>query len=103
MAKTVQKIKYTPSPDKQGLKQGISKIAPFRFKPGISGNPKGRPKGKTLKEYCKEYLSCMTEKERCEFLNSLTPEFVWRMAEGNPKEDNTPKFPPFNFRDEDLI
>ena len=29
----------------------------------------------------------MSEEERIKFLNSLNPEIVWKMAEGNPKQD----------------
>lgn len=61
---------------------------PWLFKKGQSGNPKGRPKGKTLKEYAKEYLACMTEEERQDFLDGLPKETIWKMAEGNPAQDN---------------
>lgn len=59
---------------------------PWLFKKGNSGGP-GRPKGKSLKEYSREYLAGMTDEERQEFLNGLPKEVIWKMAEGNPKND----------------
>jgi len=70
--------------DKQVKKQRGENIVKFQWKPGQSGNPAGRPKGKTMKEYAKDYLSNMSEEERIDFLNSLDPDIVWKMAEGNP-------------------
>lgn len=57
----------------------------------------GRKKGKTLKEFAREYLASMELNERLEFLNSIDPDLVWRMAEGNPHstEDITTGGKPF--------
>lgn len=54
------------------------------YKPGQSGNPKGRPKGPSMKEWAKSYLEKMTPEERLAFIGDLHPETVWKMAEGNP-------------------
>ena len=69
--------------------QDISKVPkqlqPYAYKKGQSGNIEGRPKGKTLKEYCRDFLSCQSEEERQEFLEGLPKDLIWRMAEGNPQ------------------
>lgn len=77
-------------------KEAVSKAAhlqPWQFKPGQSGNPKGRHPGKSLKEYAKEMLANMTEEERLDFMKGLSKDIIWKMAEGNPdtKSDITTK------------
>ncbi len=67
----------------------VSRIQPFQWKKGQSGNAAGRPKGKTMKEYARELLERQTEEERQEFLHGLPKEIIWKMAEGNPKQDIT--------------
>lgn len=56
------------------------------FGPNNNANPKGRPKGKTMKEYAREFLMSMDDEAKKDFLNSLSKDIVWRMAEGNPHQ-----------------
>lgn len=58
-----------------------------RLLTGNTANPKGRPEGKTMKEFAREFLLKMDDEEKVKWLKSLGKDTVWRMAEGNPKQD----------------
>lgn len=64
-----------------------SDTKPWLWKKGQSGNILGRPKGKTMKEWAREYMERMTDEERDEFMQGIPKEVIWKMAEGNPKQD----------------
>lgn len=72
--------------EKQGNKRGWN-LAPYMFKPGQSGNPKGRTPGKSMKDYARELLNKMTDEERQEYLKGIPKEIIWKMAEGNPTDE----------------
>jgi hypothetical protein len=63
----------------------------YEWKPGQSGNPKGRPPGKTLKGWASEMLMELPDDKKLEFLKELSPEIVWKMAEGNPHSTSDEK------------
>lgn len=72
----------------QSDKKSYEWLKPYQFKVGNNANPGGRPKGsKSLKTYAREYLESLPEEEKIAYLNTLDRELIWKMAEGNPKND----------------
>jgi len=65
-----------------------SEDKPWLFKPGQSGNPGGRPKGSvSLKGWVERMLREMSPEEKKEFVRGMSKEVIWKMGEGNPRQD----------------
>lgn len=63
-------------------------LKPWQFKPGQSGNPGGRPVGTvSLKEYARKYLQELSDEDKEKFMEGLSKDIIWKMSEGNPKND----------------
>lgn len=78
----------TTEPAKQLRNSSTDHLKPWQFKPGQSGNPAGKPKGTlSLKEYARQYLKDMTDDEKKEFMRGIDKVDIWKLAEGNPKND----------------
>ena len=69
------------------MENGIKRNENGTFAEGTAPGP-GRPKGESLKEYWRRKFYSMTEEEKEEFSKKVGFETIWRMAEGNPKQDN---------------
>ncbi len=75
------------SPEKKPVNQDNNRNENGTFKKGFSGNLNGRPRGKSLKEFDREKFAKMPDEEKDQFLSKMSPEFRYRMAEGNPESE----------------
>jgi hypothetical protein len=66
-------------------KYNVQNLKPF--KPGESGNMKGRPRD-PLKQFSLREFQDWTDSQKRKFLKKIKPEERWRMTEGNPKNDD---------------
>ena len=66
------------------VKPVIHRHANGAYKKGSSGNIAGRPPGKSLKEFWRSRFASMTDKQKEKFSKKVSPELLYRMAEGNP-------------------
>jgi hypothetical protein len=73
-------------PDKDESVKSVEK--PWLFQPGNNANPKGRPKGTlSLKTFAKNYIKTLSDEEKLKFMEGLPKDIIWKMAEGNPRQD----------------
>ena len=74
-------------------------LKPYQWNKGESGN-KGNNKitdkeleEMSMKQWTRNYLKTLNQKERRNFLKHIRPSLAWRMAEGNPDTTNELKIP----------
>ena len=79
----IEELSKEENTDKQHIKQ-YDWLKQYQWQKGQSGNPGGASKGKKMKTLAAELLANMTDEEKAEWLKTQSPDFVWRMAEGNP-------------------
>lgn len=80
-------VSQSETPNEQGERRNEL----GQFVPGVSGNPAGRPKGSSMKEFIRRKFYAMSDEEKEQWLkdNKISPETVWKMGEGNPKQDTS--------------
>lgn len=61
-------------------------LKPYQFQKDNPGGP-GRPKGQSLKEFAREFLMNLPPEEKLVYLSCMPEDLVWKMAEGNPKQE----------------
>ncbi len=68
-----------------GLKVSVEEVRQMREEMGL--------RRESMKEFARRYLLEMSEQDKKEFMSRLTPETIFKMAEGNPHstEDTTVK------------
>ena len=66
------------------LNAKIKRDAHGKLLPGHGLVSPGRPKGQSLKEYWRQKFADMTAEEKEAFSVKVSPEMIFRMAEGNP-------------------
>src|SRR3990167_618248 len=82
----IEELSQEENTDKQHIKQ-YDWLKQYQWQKGQSGNPGGASKGKKMKTLAAELLANMTGEEKAEWLKTQSPDFVWRMAEGNPENN----------------
>ena len=97
----------TKEPKNKETTEQVKEVANPTGKGGFGDNPQninpgGRPKN-SLKGYVAKKLAEMSDTEKDEFLNQLSPDLQWRMAEGQPHQtqdltsDGDPIVPLFDY------